>query len=94
MAFGLRYHPRVLSHDVPRIPSAMRERVGRGIDAKLRSDPAAYGVPLRGTLLGYRKLRVGDYRVVFEIVGDTVRILAVAHRKDVYALPRGEMIPN
>ncbi|MGB5932635.1 MAG: type II toxin-antitoxin system RelE/ParE family toxin [Anaerolineae bacterium] len=28
------------------------------------------------------RLRVGDYRVVYEVIGDEVRILAVVHRRD------------
>ena len=37
---------------------------------------------LKGTN-SYR-LRVGDYRVIFEIVGDAIQILKVGHRKNIY----------
>jgi mRNA-degrading endonuclease RelE of RelBE toxin-antitoxin system len=40
-------------------------------------------VLLKGTLRGYRKLRVGDHRVVFKIEANTW-ILAVMHRRVVY----------
>ena len=30
------------------------------------------------------RLRVGDYRVIFEIEDDTIRILKVGHRKNIY----------
>ena len=43
-----------------------------------------YGVPLRGTLRGYWKLRVGDYRIVFKIAGQEVRVLTILHRRDLY----------
>ena len=46
--------------------------------------PQQYGEPLRKTLKGYWKLRVGDYRVVFKVVGAEVRILGIGHRKHVY----------
>jgi mRNA interferase RelE/StbE len=42
------------------------------------------GEPLRKTLKGYWKLRVGDYRVVFKIVKNEVWILGIIHRKHVY----------
>ncbi len=43
-----------------------------------------YGVPLRGTLKGYWKLRVGDYRIVFKITGQEVWVLTILHRREVY----------
>ena len=30
------------------------------------------------------RLRVGDYRIVYEVTGEDVRIVAVSHRKDIY----------
>ncbi len=43
-----------------------------------------YGEPLRKSLKGYWKLRVGDYRVIYKIDGNEVWILAIINRKDVY----------
>ncbi len=37
------------------------------------------------TLKGYWKLRVGDYRVIFKVVGNEVWIFAIINRKDVYS---------
>lgn len=51
---------------------------------RLRGTPEKHGQPLRGTLRGYWKLRVGDYRVVFKIVADEVWVLAILHRRQVY----------
>jgi mRNA interferase RelE/StbE len=44
------------------------------------------GKMLKGGLTGLRRIRVGDYRVVYEINEGNVLILVlhVAHRKDVY----------
>ena len=39
---------------------------------------------LTGKFSGLRKLRAGDYRIIFAIVGITVLILRICHRKDVY----------
>ena len=38
---------------------------------------------LRLPLLGYRK-RVGVYRILFDIVGATIVVHAIRHRKDAY----------
>lgn len=42
--------------------------------------------PLTGDLAGLYKLRVGDYRVIYEILRDeqTILIHAIGHRRDIY----------
>lgn len=40
--------------------------------------------PLRGALAGSFRIRTGDYRVVFTVTGDTVRIWKIGYRGDVY----------
>ncbi len=40
-------------------------------------------VPLIGRPETYR-LRVGDWRIIFEIAGETMLITRVAHRREVY----------
>lgn len=82
--YVLRYHPAVVAEDLPSLPANLRSRVLQAIGSRLSSSPERYGLPLRGTLRGYWKLRVGDYRVVFEISRREVWILAVLHRKKVY----------
>ncbi len=47
--------------------------------------PDKYGMPLKRGLKGYRKMRVGAYRIVYRIVGEQIRIIIIGHRKDVYA---------
>jgi mRNA interferase RelE/StbE len=42
--------------------------------------------PLRKTLKGYWKQRVGDYRVVFRVDGEQVLVLGICHRNEVYPL--------
>jgi len=84
VAFSLLYHPDVKSIDLPRIDSKIKNRIKKAVETRLATAPHLYGEPLRKTLKGYWKLRVGDYRVVFKIVGDEVRILGIMHRRDVY----------
>ena len=40
--------------------------------------------PLRGDLAGSFRLRLGDYRVMFELQNDTMRIFGVRHRREAY----------
>lgn len=84
MPYRLAYHPEVRTKDVPAINQNLRERISRAIETRLTTKPQRYGEPLRRTLKGYWKLRVGDYRVVFNIVNDEVWIYGIIHRRDVY----------
>jgi len=61
-----------------------RERLIVAIDA-LSTNPAAGGV-LKGEFSGLRRLRVGDYRIVYEINGGelTVLVIRIGHRQGVY----------
>jgi len=39
---------------------------------------------LTGKFSGLRKFRIGDFRVIFSIIGDTALILRIRHRKEAY----------
>jgi len=84
LPFILRYHPDVKDTDIPKINKKMRNRIKKAIEERLIAAPHQYGEPLRKTLKGYWKLRVGDYRVVFKIVENEVWIFGIIHRKEVY----------
>jgi len=84
MPFTPRYHPAVRSDDLPLIDRKTKDRIRRAIEERLQRAPQDYGEPLRKTLKGYWKLRVGDYRVVFKLIESEVWILCIRHRKSVY----------
>lgn len=84
MPFRLLYHPSVRSEDLPLIDQRTKDRIRKAIEERLQTAPHDYGEPLRKTLKGYWKLRVGDYRVVFKIIDSEVWILGIRHRKSVY----------
>jgi len=70
--------------ELKRINKPGRIRIIAAID-QLTANPWI-GKSLKGELSGLRRIRVGDYRVVYEIHEQQVVILVVriAHRKDVY----------
>ncbi len=69
-----------------KLPKSIREVIRKAIDKKLTVDPIAFGKPLRYSLKGYRRLRVGDYRVIYKIFENKVIVFIVDidHRKDIY----------
>jgi len=82
--FDVIYHHLVVCDDIPKLSNEWKEKIRRAIENKLTIYPDLYGKPLRRSLKGYRKLRVGDYRVIFRIEKNTVKILVIQHRSVVY----------
>lgn len=71
--------------DLRRLPRSLFLRINQQILA-LRLEPRPDGVrKLKGVVYGWR-IRVGDYRVVYQIdaAAETVTIIRVRHRRDVY----------
>ncbi len=79
------YHPDIPRHDLLTIPRNIKAIIRRAIEERLTQEPFLVGEPLRHSLKGHRKLRVGDYRVIYRVQEKTVIVLKIGHRKDVYA---------
>jgi mRNA interferase RelE/StbE len=77
------FHPE-FPDDLRRLPANVRKRIVTAVEKRLGQAPHQYGQRLRQSLHGYWKLRVGDHRVVYDIVGRDVRVYGVLHRRDVY----------
>ncbi|MCA9896731.1 MAG: type II toxin-antitoxin system RelE/ParE family toxin [Ardenticatenaceae bacterium] len=72
--------------DLKRLPKPLFLRLNQKILA-LREEPRPSGVrKLQGKLEGWR-VRVGDYRIVYQIdeAEQTVTIVRIRHRRDVYS---------
>ncbi len=91
MSFEIRYHPDVKEIDIPALNAKLKRRIRHAIETRLITAPHQYGDPLRKTLRGYWKLRVGDYRVVFKIIKGEIWILGIIHRKDAYEKMAGRI---
>lgn len=84
MTYTIVYQKHVVKDEIPKLPASAKEQIRKAIGEKLTLDPIGFGKPLRYTLKGYRRLRIGDYRVVYRIERLTVTIVTIQHRKDVY----------
>jgi mRNA interferase RelE/StbE len=89
MKYQLTYHHDI-SADLARMPADVKKRIKTAIETRLVVDPLRYGLPLRKSLHGYRKLRVGDYRVIYRVEDQKIIVFKIGHRKDVYpkVIPR------
>lgn len=76
---------RTAEADLRRLPAPLFDRINERI-LELRENPRPPGVrKLQGAVEGWR-IRVGDYRVIYQIddVEQKVTIVRVRHRRDVY----------
>ncbi|MBI2674451.1 MAG: type II toxin-antitoxin system RelE/ParE family toxin [Candidatus Yanofskybacteria bacterium] len=78
------YHRLVVRDDIPKLPKTWRNKIRVAIEKRLTTNPDLYGKPLRRSLKRFYKLRAGDYRVIFKIENNKVKILAIKHRSEVY----------
>ena len=72
-----------VSRDLKKIEKKQVEKILIKIDKELSTKAAQYP-ELKGSFSGLRKCRIGDYRIVYTIINDTVLILRIRHRKNIY----------
>ena len=82
MAYNIVYKKSV-QRDLKKLSKAEANRILNQVEEELSKNAETYPV-LKGRFAGLRKYRVGDFRVIFAILGDDVLVLRIGHRKDVY----------
>ncbi len=71
------------ARDIRKLPPGLRRRIEIALD-ELIDNPTA-GDLLRGDWEGYWKLRTGEYRIIYRIVGaHVVEVQYVRHRREAY----------
>lgn len=82
------YYKDVDKIDFERIDKFKVGKIKLTIENRLTVAPNFYGMQLRRSLKGYWKLRIEDYRVIYQISGTTVLVYIIGHRKEVYELAK------
>jgi addiction module RelE/StbE family toxin len=82
--YNIIYQEQVIKDHIPALSTKIKLLIKNAIEQKLMVDPLYFGKPLRYSLKGHRRLRVLDYRVVYRIENDSVIVIAIKHRKDIY----------
>ena len=81
MAYNIQYKKRV-AKDSARIGKTEARQLLDKIEKELSSHPARYPV-LQGPLAGLRRMRMGNYRVIYAILDNDVLILRIGNRREV-----------
>jgi mRNA interferase RelE/StbE len=85
VTYRVEYLRSVVEDDIPALSQPVRRRIKGAIERKLTSQPIELGKPLRYSLKGARRLRVGDWRVIYVIEPpDVVLVVKIGHPRDVH----------
>lgn len=71
------YHKDV-DEDLKRVGPLSARRIVNTINKKLAKEPERFGAPLSHHLKDFRKLRTGDFRVVYQVFQKKVIVFVVA----------------
>jgi mRNA interferase RelE/StbE len=72
-----------IRRDLKRLSKAEASRILDQIENELAKKPESNPV-LKGQFAGLRKYRIGDYRVIYALMGADILILRIGNRRDVY----------
>ncbi|OLS23842.1 MAG: hypothetical protein HeimC3_23140 [Candidatus Heimdallarchaeota archaeon LC_3] len=70
--------------DIKLLNKSLKKTIGEKIDL-LRENPVKYSRKLSDSKIGNYRLRVGDYRIVFDIEDNFIIILRIGHRRKIYS---------
>ena len=82
MAFNIKYK-KSIERDLSRFDKKEARRILDKIEKDLSERAGSYPV-LKGEFAGLRKMRMGDYRVIFTIIDNEILILRIGHRREIY----------
>ena len=80
MSFNVKFKKSV-ARDLKKIDNDQVDRILIRIETELPEKAEDFPT-LSGKFSGLRKFRVGDYRVIYSIIGDTALILRISHRRE------------
>ena len=83
LSYLIKYH-KMVKKDLKKIDNISKSKIKRTIETRLVIDPEKYGPPLKRNLKGFRKLRIGEYRIIYKIVNNEISVLGIMHRKEIY----------
>ena len=78
----------VAEKQLKKLDNPIQRRLVDYLDQRIENckNPRHFGEPLKGNMLGFWRYRVGDYRIICEILDEELVVLTIAfaHRREVY----------
>ncbi|MBQ2175601.1 MAG: type II toxin-antitoxin system RelE/ParE family toxin [Alphaproteobacteria bacterium] len=75
MLYRIKYL-KVAVEQLSKIPRNIRNSILKAIDERLSVCPTKFK-PLKGELIGYYRLRIGKYRVIYKVNNETITVLII-----------------
>ena len=87
--FGIRYrieYEEGVQDQLAKFPKNIQARITKAIKERLSFAPNEYGKPLTKEWKDHRRLRIGDFRVIYKVFEDlvVVFIVEIDHRRLIY----------
>jgi mRNA interferase RelE/StbE len=74
---------KLVHRDLKKLSKAEVSRILDQIEQELTKKPESFPI-LKGRFAGLRKYRIGDFRVIYALVGTDILVLRIGNRRDVY----------
>jgi mRNA interferase RelE/StbE len=82
--YSYEFKPQAI-RDFKKLPKNIQIRIIKKLDYFVSSeDPLIFADHLINYELGSYRFRVGDYRIIFDIEDETIIILTLGHRREIY----------
>ncbi|MEK9183552.1 MAG: type II toxin-antitoxin system RelE/ParE family toxin [Patescibacteria group bacterium] len=73
------------AHQLSKLDQSVRIRILKKLQFfSAHQNSLLFAEPLKDPRFGNWKFRIGDYRVLFDVEGNTIVILKVGHRRSIY----------
>ncbi|HDR14701.1 MAG TPA: type II toxin-antitoxin system RelE/ParE family toxin [Desulfobacteraceae bacterium] len=86
MTFKIHYTKRAV-RDIEQLQGSIKKRIGEAM-LKIEDSPYEHLRKMIGSDLGTYRYRVGEYRVILDIVESDIFVLRVGHRREIYRRSR------
>ena len=71
--------------DIDKLDGVTKKRIAKKLDYFLKQDdPLLFARQLISSSIGTFRFRIGHYRIVFDVHDETLEVVSIKHRKDVY----------
>lgn len=82
MQYQLVYTKRAVK-DIDKLDVITKRRLKRALE-KFATSPLEHSTRLIDSKIGQYRYRIGDYRIIFDMMGKDIVILRVGHRREIY----------
>ena len=82
MKYRLIYTQRAIK-DIESLDPVVKQRIGKTL-LRYEKAPLSFAEPLKESQIGSYRFRIGDYRVIFDLVKEQIVVLRVGHRREIY----------